>query len=149
ADFGTELGNLAAQRFDIFLDGRVGMVIGETAIGLTVERGDIEAKASQDGHAVDAAHAVAGIDDDLEAPLPGPQILDERLLIGRMDVDFTNRSLPLFEVGRFDERTQRLNFVAMKRAFSTQDLEPVVFRRIVAARNLDAPVDVEVENGEI
>ncbi len=65
ADLGADLGDLLLEIGDVRLDRGIGVVVGEAAVGLAVQRGHVEAELAQQRHG-DAADAVAGVDDDLD-----------------------------------------------------------------------------------
>jgi hypothetical protein len=86
AGLGAEVLDGQDQRREVLGLGRIGVVVWEVPVHVTVERDDVEPEFGVERHRRRTARAVAGIDDDLRTPLPEAQGVDRVLKIGLCDV---------------------------------------------------------------
>src|SRR6185436_4647974 len=87
AEVGVVLAHRRLQVVEVLELERVGLVVGEGAVELEVERDDVDAELVEDG-AVDRAHAVGGVDGYLEARRAGGalEVGEDVLAVGVPDV---------------------------------------------------------------
>src|SRR5512139_4240304 len=74
---------------------------------------------------------------------------NEELLVAGNDRDGLLVPAPRGEVPRREAPLQLLNLRTVHGGLADTDLEPVLIRGVVAARHLNRPVEVEVEEGEV
>ena len=132
---------------EILLDGRIGVVVGESAVDLA-EDDVMMAGKLLDQHVQDrTCSAVPGVPADAEG-FAG-ESLQQAVDIGFADVDLLDAPVALGPVAGGSAPAERLDLLPEHRTAFEQHLEAVVIGRVVAPGHLDAAFDVEIMRSEI
>ena len=123
-------------------------MIGKSAIDFREEVNHITTDVAQQLWSNTAADTIATVDHYPERPLQR-NIIDHPLAVGRPDVFAALRTGAVGESILFYPAPQALNSVARKRVAGDHDLEAIVLRGIVAARDRDRRTDAKMVGGEV
>ena len=91
--------------------------------------------------------AIAGVPADPERL--AREVLQQAVDIGLADVDLFDAAVAVAPVPGGRAAAERLDLLPEHRAAFEQQLEAIVVGRVVAARHLDAAIDIEIMRGEI
>ena len=136
---------------------RVRLVVGEAAVELEVELGDGERQALERGRDGEAAHAVAGVDDDRERAHPREvrhqllhvrRVVREHVLLGDRAGALALRDALVEEALGFLADLDQAALLADRLGAGEAELDPVVLRRVVAGRE-HRPGDVHRPGGVV
>ena len=127
----------------------VGQVVREAPVRLAEELDHLAAEPAQQLGRVDPGHAVAGVDDHLQASGRAHAPEDGRVVVlaGRARLEPARARL---EVTALDHPPEGLDLVlAEGRGAGVHHLDAVVLDRVVAARDVGAAVELPVGGGEV
>ena len=125
------------------------MVVREAAVHLGEQLGHPGAEPPVDRGRHRSGGTVAGVDDDVDRAREPADVLDHEVLIDRPHRPDLGRTGALPEAPRLDPAPEVLDLLAVERLLAEADLEAVVVGGVVAARHLDAAVQVPVEEREV
>ncbi len=148
-DVGADLENLGLQVLDVALVLGVGQVIRKAPVRLAVELGDLAPDPAQELGTVDAGHAVARVDHDLQSP-GRPDDPRDRIEVVLARAALAQAAVAALVVPALDRPEERLDLVLGERRRARVDhLHAVVFDGIVAAGDIGAAVELPVRRGEV
>ncbi len=125
------------------------MVVREPPVHVGEELRHLRPEAAIDRGRDRTGRAVARVDDDADRPRELAHVLDDEVLVLAQDRPLLVRALGVAERARLETATQILDLVAVHRLAAQAELEAVVVGRVVAAGDLDAAVEVPVEDREV
>lgn len=135
--------------FEIFGQGRVGMVVWKAAVHVEEQFGDVAVELLKQTVQDGACGAVACVQNHLDAALElkvGRDFVD----VGRDAVEVGDRAAGIVvKVAGFDHLAEKLDLVAVDGALPANGFEAVVFRRVVGPRDHDAAVGGKLDAGII
>src|SRR5262249_11288801 len=117
------------------------MVIGEMTVQLAEQLRDLTAEGAKERWRHWSSVRSACIHHDRDLPWQASELSADELLIGRNDRCGLLLPLARGKDALLKQLAQFLNFLAVDGNLAQTDLEAVVFRRIVTARDLQATVE--------
>ena len=150
AEVGVEAIHHLHQRIQVVRLAGVRVVVGEGAVDVAEQRGDVRADRFQHARPQHAGGAVAGIHHHLE-PLADLHVAGDALHVVLADVALRHgaRHLGLHQPVLGDARVQVQDGVARQGLATDHDLEAVVVGRVVAAGDGHAAAGAQVEAAEV
>ncbi len=145
AEARARLDHLFAQRAQLVVLGGVRRAVGERAVEFAEQLGYAIARAAKRRGSQPAHRAVARVDHRAQGPARA-EALEQRGLVGRLQVDLRHAALPRGEGAPLDDLGQMLNLPPGDGLLAQHELHAVVLRRIV--RGGDGRARVRLAAGE-
>ena len=150
AQLGVGLAQAADQVLQVLRVGRIRMVVGERAVDLAEQLGDLAAERAVQRWRHAAGHAVAAVDGDLHRP-GKLHVAADAFQVGSGDIGLFERAGDggPNQIAALDALAQLLQALAVQRLAAQHHLQAVVLGRVVAAGDLHARLRAQVVGGEV
>ena len=139
------LENARDERFHVFRHGGIGVMVRKRAIEFREQLDHLCTQVTQDAGSKGPRHAIARVNHDLQPAGERPDSFYYVFGIVRKHIHFRECSLPCCVLSRFHNASDFLDFFTINRCVSHSKFEPVELRWIMAPRNHDATIYIQIE----